>query len=171
MGGRSTLSPSDRCRIAVDLQAHVPTEIVRPQLADGLESLVAAHLVNAEQIAEVCGLAVSVLALQGGRHGKAGIAAPGALPTFPSGFPRASLDTSAAASVTWTSGPLNDPIVWPHGPIATAFSAAPGEQHGFAVDSRFQADRAGGAAEHALRRHGEPHQVVGHREMRRVPQA
>jgi hypothetical protein len=48
---------------------------VRPQLAHGVESLVAPHFVDAEQIAKVCGLAVPVGALQRGGHGSAWLSA------------------------------------------------------------------------------------------------
>jgi len=53
-------------QVVGDLEAHLPAKGVRPQLADRAERLVAARLADAEQIAEVRGLAVPVLALQGG---------------------------------------------------------------------------------------------------------
>jgi len=56
----------------VDLQAQLPAQDVRPQLADRGECLLVAHLADAEQIAEVRGLVVPVLALQGGGHRGAG---------------------------------------------------------------------------------------------------
>src|SRR5688572_10247885 len=86
----------------------------------------------------------------------------------PSRFARTSLDSSAAAPVAWTRAPVIDPIAGLHRPLATAFPAAPREQYGFAVDRRFQSDGADSAAESALWRQGEPHQVFGHGDLRIV---
>ena len=74
-GGQQVVLRAEHLRplqVAVDLQAHFPAESVRPQLAEGRERLVAARFADAEEIAEVRGLAVPVLALQGGCHGEAG---------------------------------------------------------------------------------------------------
>ena len=50
------------------LCALAPAEMMRPELADRGELLLVSHLADAEQIAEVRGLAVPVLALKGRRH-------------------------------------------------------------------------------------------------------
>ena len=54
--------------IAVDLKPNLPTEMMRPQLADGGEWLLPAGLADAKQIAEVRGLRVQVRVLPGGSH-------------------------------------------------------------------------------------------------------
>jgi hypothetical protein len=54
--------------IAVDLKPNLPTEMMRPQLADGGEWLLPAGPADAKQIAEVRGLRVQVRALPGGSH-------------------------------------------------------------------------------------------------------
>jgi hypothetical protein len=53
-------------QVAIDFQPHLPSERVSPKLTRGAESLIAAHFVDAEQIANVSGLAVPVGALSGG---------------------------------------------------------------------------------------------------------
>jgi hypothetical protein len=55
-------------KIAVDLKPNLPTEMMRPQLADGGEWLLPAGPADAKQIAEVRGLRVQVRALPGGSH-------------------------------------------------------------------------------------------------------
>jgi hypothetical protein len=56
--------------VAVDLQAYFPAEMMRPPLAHGDELLLLVHLAGSKQIAEVRRLAVPVLALKGGGHGR-----------------------------------------------------------------------------------------------------
>ena len=54
--------------IGVDLEPNLPAQMMRPQLADGGERLLATHPGDAKQIAEIGGLAVPALALQGSAH-------------------------------------------------------------------------------------------------------
>ena len=55
-------------QVAIDFQPHSSSERVGPKLTRGAESLVAAHFVDAKQIANVSGLAVPVFTMEGGGH-------------------------------------------------------------------------------------------------------